>query len=1230
MAQSSTQPGHVLGIDIGGTFTDLVALDPVGGSYRIAKTPTDPAQPERGVARGLEDLLGRVGGGGAVARVIHATTLFSNAVIERKGAKTGLVTTAGFRDALALGRERKYDIYDLFLRFPEPLVPLALRQEVGERVAADGSIIAGLDEEAVRAAADALAADGVESIAIAFVNAHVNPAPERRAAALIRARHPHIRLTVSSDVARRPGEFERSQTAVINAYIKPLAERYIDGLTGVLRAAGVDAPLMLMLSNGGLTTVEAACHTPVQLLESGPAAGAICAALTGKAVSRPRLVAFDMGGTTAKIAIVDDGAPEVAHDFETARERRFVPGSGLPVEITTVELLEIGAGGGSVARRDALGLLKVGPESAGADPGPACYGRGATRATVTDADLVLGSLNAAGFATDAIAIDPGAARNAMERLGADLGLDGPETALGIQDVVRETMARAAQVHLARKGRDPRDYTLFATGGAAPAHACAVAARLGMSRVIIPPGAGVASALGLAVAPARADSAASVGREVGRLEPGDLNQVYQALEAEAGQLVAEAAVSGAPATRRLAEMRYQGQGTVLVVDITAAFESDDPVRAIAQAFHEAHERDYGRCLESVPVEVITARSVLVAQSVPDGLVPRLLSDDGPRTGGCAAADRKVRFPGWREARSVPVLLRSGLGPGTTVSGPAVIEEGQATSILPQGALLSVDAMGNLVIDLGSSPVLRKRTMSMDDPVHLEILWNRLIASVDEAAASLVRASFSTVVRESYDFSCIVTDIHGRALAQASDSIPSFIGTLPDTVKHMIRAFPADTLSPGDVLITNDPYMGTGHLPDISVCRPIFGPTGTLAGFAASTAHAPDIGGKIRSPEPREVFEEGLHIPLLKLYDAGQPNETLLAMLRSNVRVPDQVEGDLDAQLGALALMERRVGEVLDSYGLEDLQALSHAVRDRSERAVRNAVAALPDGRYQAEVSTDGLAGRPVTLRADVEVTGERLAVAFAGSSLQVDRAINCPLCYTRAMSAYAVKSVLAPELPNNDGALRPLAVSAPEGSIVNPCHPASVGSRVLTGHYIPALVMEALWGIVPDRVLAGAGSPIWCVNINGTRADGTRIAGLFFFNGGMGASARGDGLSCVSWPSNISATSAEEIEHRLPMRVVRRELRYGSGGSGRHVGGCGQIVELEYSGATPGVVAFLAERTDAPARGLSGGGAGQTGRVEIDGRRVDPKAQHTVQPGGRILLATPGGGGYGPVPDGGGR
>ncbi|MBI4084051.1 MAG: hydantoinase B/oxoprolinase family protein [Candidatus Lambdaproteobacteria bacterium] len=509
----------------------------------------------------------------------------------------------------------------------------------------------------------------------------------------------------------------------------------------------------------------------------------------------------------------------------------------------------------------------------------------------------------------------------------------------------------------------------------------------------------------------------------------------------------------------------------------------------------------------------------------------------------------------------------------------------------------------------------------DAVTLEVLWTRLISIVDEAAAALVRTSFSTVVRESHDFSCVLTDAGGQSLVQATDSIPSFIGTLPKTVRHFLSLFPAGALVPGDVLVTNDPWLGTGHLPDITVVKPIFR-QGERVGFAASTAHAPDIGGKMRSPEPREVFEEGLQIPPMKLIAAGSPDETLLSLLRRNVRTPELTLGDLWAQVTALDLMEKRLLILMDEYRLASLAALAAEIQGRSERAMREAIRALPDGTYRAALETDGL-GRPLTLALALTIRGDEVLMDFAGTSPQVERAINLPMCYTFAMSAYGMKCVAAPEVPNNEGALRPIRVEAPAGCLVNPQHPAAVGSRALTGHFIPSLLLAALAPVVPDRVMAGAGSPLWSINQSGADRTGRTFANLFFFNGGMGGHPHRDGQSCLSWPSNISSTPTEVIEQLAPLRVHHRRLLPGSGGAGQFRGGLGQEILLESIHEGPTAISFLAERTRVPAPGAGGGEPGATGEVRINGAPVDAKRIHVLNPGDRVLLRTPGGGGYGP-------
>ncbi len=370
----------------------------------------------------------------------------------------------------------------------------------------------------------------------------------------------------------------------------------------------------------------------------------------------------------------------------------------------------------------------------------------------------------------------------------------------------------------------------------------------------------------------------------------------------------------------------------------------------------------------------------------------------------------------------------------------------------------------------------------DPIELELLWRRLISMVDEAAAAMVRTSFSTLVRESYDFSCVITDAAGQSLVQASESIPSFIGTLPETVKHFLRFFPPDQLAPGDVLITNDIWLGTGHLPDITLAKPIF-KDGKLVAFSATTAHAPDIGGKIRSPEPREVFEEGLQIPPMKMIAAGKTDETLVTIIRKNVRTPDQTMGDLWAQVVALDLMEDRLRVLMEGYDLPDLTDLAREIQGRCETAMRAAIRELPDGTYHSELQTDGLMDKPITLRMALTIKGDEIMMDFAGTDSQVDRAINCALCYTNAMAMYGVKVCTSPGLPNNEGAWRPITLKAPPGCIVNPQFPAPGGSRMLIGHYVPMLVFGCLGQIVPERVMAACGSPMWGMNQSGVRDDG---------------------------------------------------------------------------------------------------------------------------------------------------
>lgn len=686
-----------IGVDVGGTFTDFVLVDEHRDTIFTGKRLTTTADPSAAITAGIARLLADAQTPIAeLHSVVHGTTLVANTVIERKGARVGLITTAGFRDAIEMGKEIRYDLYDLFLERPEALAPRHLRREVSERIDATGAVLLPFDAEAFRAAVRALLADGVEAIAVSFVHAYRNPAHELAAKAILEAEFPQVPMTLSSEVAPEIREFERTSTAVCNAYVQPLVERYLERLQAELRRMGLEGPLYIMLSAGGITTVRAAREFPVRIIESGPAAGAIAASFYGGITHTDHLIAFDMGGTTAKMCLVENGRPEHAHEFEAGRVRRFRKGSGIPLKVPVIDLIEIGAGGGSLAWIDRMGLMKVGPESAGSEPGPVCYGRGGTQPTVTDADLLLGYLSPDFFLGGEMPLDREAVERAVEeKLAQPLGLSVIAAAAGIHSIVNENMAAATRMYIAEKGRDPRRYAMLAFGGAGPVHAYQLAKLLKLRRIICPLGAGVMSALGFLVAAPAIDLVRSYVTRLADLDWAHLDALYAAMEREALDRLTEAgAAAGSITMRRHADMRYVGQGFEIEVPLAAdvfAARSADAMRA---AFLGAYKQRFEREIHEVPTEALNWRLSATAPMpnvVLDFAGQRI--DSGPRRKGL----RKVYFP---ESGFVdcPVYNRYALLPGTSLHGPAIVEERESTVVAGADARIFVDDHLNLIIDI----------------------------------------------------------------------------------------------------------------------------------------------------------------------------------------------------------------------------------------------------------------------------------------------------------------------------------------------------------------------------------------------------------------------------------------------------------------------------------------------------------------------------------------------------
>ena len=699
--QSAIRNSHStyrLGCDIGGTFTDFVLVNDESGEFYINKCLTTPKDPSDAVEEGIRELLERVPG--FVKRVdefIHGTTLVINAIIERKGAKTALITTKGFRDILELGREIRYDAYDIFSEYPKPLVPRSLRAEVSERITADGRVIVQLEPAEVKSVLKGLRQSGIESLAICLIHSYENPVHEIQIKEIVNREAPELSLSISYEVLPQIREYERSCTTATNAYVKPITGKYLTKLSARLQSLGFTGKLFIMLSSGGITSVETAREYPVRIIESGPTAAVIASQHYGKMFQIKDMFCFDMGGTTAKSCLIQKGQAGVVSTFEVGRIQRFKKGSGLPIQVPVVDLMEIGAGGGSIARMSKMGLLQVGPESAGADPGPACYNRGGTDPTVTDADLVLGYLDPNYFLGGSMPLSRSASEKAIEaQVAKPLGTSLIEAAFGVHDLINETMAAAAKTHIAEKGGNPKIVTISAFGGAGPVHAYGLAKKIGAPRILVPPLAGVGSALGFFTAPVAFDLSRS--HRVS-LEDADFKQIellFNELEKEGAAVLQETGKNQKIIVERTLMMRFVGQGAE--TDLAIENKSFDRWKKeqIRKLFDDVYQKLYGRTYAETPVEFVTFKVRASLPQRPFQIPP--LKNTGKTIADCIKGKRQAFSMIKKEYIPFTVYDRFKLFPGATLSGPAIIEEKESTIVMGEDARASVDEYGFVWIDL----------------------------------------------------------------------------------------------------------------------------------------------------------------------------------------------------------------------------------------------------------------------------------------------------------------------------------------------------------------------------------------------------------------------------------------------------------------------------------------------------------------------------------------------------
>ncbi len=1243
-----------VGVDVGGTFTDVVLVEETTGEILVAKVATVPVDPSEGCVNAI-DKAARIYGLTPEQFVftVHGTTIATNTIIEGKGARGGLITSAGFRDVLEIAYQTRPKLYDVFYEKAKPLIPRYLCRGVPERLDADGTVLVPLDEDAVRAVVRELAAEGVEAIAVALLHSYKDPAHERRIGEILAEELPDMPVVLSSDISPEYREYPRTSTAVVNAVLQPRVGPYIARLEERLEERAIRSGLHLMSSSGGIIAANVAKRHPVHLIESGPAAGVIGAAFIAQLAGHKNLLALDIGGTTAKAALVNDGTPRIAEQFEvgssavaTVTAQR---GQGYPVLTPVISLVEIGAGGGSIAHVDPGGVLTVGPRSAGAVPGPACYGRGGTDPTLTDANLVLGRINPEYFLGGETKLEVELARKAvLEWAAKPAGLDLIEAAQAIIDIANAKMTSALHFISVEQGIDPRDYVLVPSGGAGPMQAVAIARALGVRTVLIPPTPGLNSAVGLLATDLKHELVRTYMKVASQTDPVQLARVFGEMEASTRELLREEGVT--PERIRIVReiaMCYVGQSYQLKIEVPNLIDGET-WKALTVAFHRCHATAYGFANEREPVQFVNLRITGIGQIDRPKVRQLERAIDGVQR--ALKTRREVYFGEAGGMVMTDVYERALLLAGDRFSGPAIVEQMDCTTVISPDTTVAVDDFGNLVVSLGEA---RSRTRSdtrervpaevstIDradlpaavrpamDPVTFEVIRNALVNITEEMAVTIRRAAFSTNIKTRADFSCAFFDTSLRCIAQ-SFAQPAHLVAMSVVAPNSIREYGQGRFRPGDSIIVNDPHRGASHLNDITVITAVdFG--GRRLGYVANMAHHVDVGGSQPASlgVNRELFQEGIILPPTLVAAAGKIDDNVLNLILANIRAPRETNGDLRAQLSANVVGALRMGALTERYGQNVIESFFDELIAYTERWVDCEIRKLPAGVYDAEGfrDDDGITDRPVKLHAKVTIGDGHVRLDVTGSDLQRACPINCNRAMATTAAAFVTRCLIDDRIPVNEGLLRRVHLDGPDGLICTAKRPAAVVGGWELVSRLTELVFLALHPALPDRIPAAGKGCI--VNIGFGGQDPRR--GEFFcymetIGGGNGARPGKNGPDGVQ--TNVQNTEnapIEEVELGYPIRIRLYELIQDSCGAGKYRGGLGIRRDFEFPHAPCSWTVLSDGRKFAP-WGLKGGGSGRPQKFIFDPqgetRDLPSKCTIEVPKNGRVRVETAGGGGFG--------
>ena len=1241
---STLQAPWRIGVDVGGTFTDLVLTDSAAVT-RVIKAPSVPADPSQGVLSALERLAAMLDC--SIRQIlqdcvlfVHGSTVATNTMLEGKGAQVGLLTTEGFRDALEIRRGLREDQWNHRAPYAPVQVPRYLRRGVGGRIDSDGSEHAPLAAQDIDDALTAFEVEGVEAVAIAFFNSFLNDAHEAEAMARVQSRWPNAWVAASAALSPTMGEYERTSTAVVNASLLPRIVTYLRNLEKQLQDLGLARPILLVQSNGGAISVDQVAARPVNLLLSGPAAAVGALNFYRHAVDDAKgasddvgnLISMEIGGTSCDVMLMSGGEVAMKDDLMIA---------GYHVSTPSIDIHTIGAGGGTIAGVDNAGMLFVGPQGAGADPGPACYGLGGIEPTVTDAQLVLGRLRPGAYADSGLMLDLDAARRAIDtHVATPLGLSVEAAAAGIIALLEQNLLHAVEYISIERGHAPRRFTLVAAGGAGPMHGPSVARGLGCRRVYVPRDAGALCAVGMLHADVRQDFQRFIRGELDSLMPDRVNDEVARLDAQALEaMLVEGFGPDQVRLERSINLHYPGQLWSVRAPLgDGKFEA----AAVRSAFEAEYQRLYGHVQPDGAIMTATLRVAARAETgTPKAQHGGLIERDG-------APDPESFRDVWHDQHGwIETAVHSGLelAPGDQVVGPAVIEERTTTVLLGPGDHLIVDASGNFAIETAATAADQVAEAEPDtnsayalkhgrDPVILALMQNRLDQISKHMGWVMTRTARSPIFSQSHDFSCFVTDPEGTLVANA-DGIPIHTGGGGFAVRALLEDF-GGRIHPKDVFILSDPYVAGGnHLPDWVIARPIFVEPGPrLAGFCCNRAHQSDIGGGLAgtyNPEATEIWHEGIRLPVMKLVDQGVVRDDLWKLLLINSRTADMLDGDLRAMLGSTQVGEERVSALAKELGLDSYFDHLAGVLDHADARMRDAVSALPDGVYLGEDHTDNdcFEKVDVAVRVAITVQADALTLDFSGSDPQMKGFKNSSLANTYSAAYLALSSFFDTNIPRNEGTYRCVTIIAPEGSIVNARAPAPMTmNTVFVGHEIAHSVWRALGKACPERACAGW-SKTTHNHITGKNPDGSSwVMYQWHAMGAPGATAERDGFPQMGHLISLGGLDLPNLEFHeqlFPVRYRRWEMRADAAGPGMRRGGSG--VRYEADVLVPCTWSFRAEGLDTPSGyGVEGGNFGAVGEQwinPVDGARFIPPKYGVQQLGpARIIADTPGGGGWG--------